>query len=111
MTYKDAQIETLLKENQELKSKMEVMITPSDLKEWICDVNGQEFIEQIYGRTTDTDAGGYAIGKFQDMQNRFHSWLSNLDDKHRDILAKAVNNHRIKTEKAIEIMKAKKESK
>ena len=62
---------------------------------WCCDVNGSEFAQQIYQRTLEEDAGGYAIDKFKQMQNNTICWMANLDSFHLNRLAGAINNHKI----------------
>ena len=68
-------------------------ISIDELTRWCCDVTGEQFVEQIYDRTLEEDAGGYAIGKFKQMQNNTICWMSNLDDFHKNRLAIAIINH------------------
>ena len=84
------------------------MITAKDVDNmvrWAIDTDGVKFAQEIYNRRMYTNisfvaADGddyltdeYTVGKFRDMQDRFIHWVANLDDKHKQKLADAINNN------------------
>ena len=58
------------------------------LVRWACDTDGIQFAKQIYQRDEPDE---YTRGKFQDMQSKLIIWIANLDSKHRQRLADAIN--------------------
>ena len=61
------------------------------LVRWAVDTDGIQFAEQIYQRDEPDE---YTIGKFKGMQTYLINWIANLDGKHRQRLADAINNHK-----------------
>ena len=55
---------------------------------WSVDTGGVKFSKEIYQRD---DPDEYTRGKFQDMQSKLIIWIANLDSKHRQRLADAIN--------------------
>ena len=61
-----------------------------ELASWCYNVIGDEYMKDMHDRTEETDYGGYAIGKFRDMQKDFVWWYGGLDAEHRRRLAKII---------------------
>ena len=55
---------------------------------WTVDTDGVKFAKEIYQRDEPDE---YTIGKFKGMQDRLIIWTANLDSKHRQRLADAIN--------------------
>ena len=58
---------------------------------WTVDTDGIQFAKQIYQRDEPDE---YTRGKFKGMQTYLINWIANLDGKHRQRLADAINNHK-----------------
>ena len=55
---------------------------------WAVDTDGIKFSKEIYQRE---EPDSYTVGKFRGMQDNFIHWIANLDGKHRQRLADAIN--------------------
>jgi len=67
--------------------------TCQQLIRWTVDITGREFAKEIYGRELEDDAGGYAIGKFKQMQNDLITWMASLDGHNKERLARSIFSH------------------
>jgi len=65
-----------------------------ELASWCYNVEGSAYMKEMHERTEETDPGGYAIGKFRDMQKDFVWWYGGLDAEHRRRLAKIIYERR-----------------
>tara|TARA_Y100000310_G_C20099859_1_gene542197 strand:+ start:191 stop:535 length:345 start_codon:yes stop_codon:yes gene_type:complete len=87
-------LSTIKKLHDELPKKhIPSKFTCQQLIRWTVDINGEEFAREIYGRELEDDAGGYAIGKFKQMQRDIIGWMANLDPRNKEILAQSIDNH------------------
>jgi len=64
----------------------------SEARKWSFNVMGDEYLEQMHKRKKEEDYGGYAQGKFKDMQKNFGDWYASLDDIHIERLSKIIFN-------------------
>ena len=55
---------------------------------WAVDTDGFKFAKEIYQRE---EPDSYTRDKFKSMQNSLIIWIANLDGKHRQRLADAIN--------------------
>ena len=55
---------------------------------WAVDTDGVKFAKEIYQRD---EPDSYTRDKFRGMQNNFINWVANLDNKHKQRLADAIN--------------------
>ena len=55
---------------------------------WAVDTDGVKFAKEIYQRE---EPDSYTRDKFRGMQNNFINWIANLDNKHKQRLADAIN--------------------
>ena len=55
---------------------------------WTVDTDGVKFAKEIYRRE---EPDSYTRDKFRSMQNSLIIWIANLDSKHRQRLADAIN--------------------
>ena len=55
---------------------------------WAVDTDGIKFAKEIYQRE---EPDSYTRDKFRGMQNNFINWVANLDNKHKQRLADAIN--------------------
>ena len=55
---------------------------------WAVDTDGYKFAKEIYQREEPDE---YTRDKFTGMQTYLINWIANLDDKHRQRLADAIN--------------------
>ena len=55
---------------------------------WTVDTDGVKFAKEIYQRE---EPDSYTRDKFKSMQNSLIIWIANLDSKHRQRLADAIN--------------------
>ena len=65
---------------------------------WAVDTDGFKFSEDIYDGLLfklyeRENPDEYTRGKFRGMQDRFIHWVANLDSKHKQKLADAINNN------------------
>ena len=65
-----------------------------ELASWCYNVEGSVYMKEMHERTEEEDHGGYAIGKFHDMQKDFVWWYGSLDGTHRRRLAKIIYERR-----------------
>ena len=55
---------------------------------WAVDTDGVKFAKEIYQRE---EPDSYTRDKFRGMQSNFINWVANLDNKHKQRLADAIN--------------------
>ena len=58
---------------------------------WTVDTDGVKFAKEIYQREEPDE---YTRDKFRGMQTNLIHWIANLDNKNRQRLADAINNHK-----------------
>ena len=61
---------------------------------WAVDTDGIKFSKEIYQRE---EPDSYTRDKFRGMQDNFIHWIANLDSKHKQRLADAINKKKLIT--------------
>ena len=71
--------------------------SPKDIERiirWAVDTDGFKFAKEIYQRE---EPDSYTRDKFRGMQDNFIHWVANLDNKHKQRLADAINKKKLIT--------------